>query len=150
MLLNVFIRLFEVRAQMKYGIICLDDEPIINAVTSFQLNTAIDEDSHYVECFTCPVEALAELQNFESRNIEVSVCVVDFQMPEMNGDVFVRKVKELLPSCRIIMLSGNSSASIVSDLVDDNMIEFYIDKPWNKEELIKAVDQCLPLSGKIL
>ncbi|MDG0973298.1 MAG: response regulator [Crocinitomicaceae bacterium] len=133
----------------KYGIFCIDDDNIINTVAKFQINSVANKGVHVVESFDDPLEAMHELKNYARDNIDISFCLVDFQMPKMQGDQFIRTLKQHFPACRCIMLSGNSSASLVSDLVEDNLLEYYISKPWEKLDLLEKINHCLPIPAKL-
>jgi response regulator RpfG family c-di-GMP phosphodiesterase len=41
---------------------------------------------------------------------------------------------------KFIMLSGQASAIHVDDLVNDNMLESFVSKPWDEKELSAVVD----------
>jgi len=60
----------------------------------------------------------------------------------------VRIVKERFPDVKIIMLSGNSNAILVSDLEEDGLLDFYLTKPWDNDDLLDKLNQCLPLNLK--
>ncbi|MEY3432782.1 MAG: hypothetical protein RL131_718, partial [Bacteroidota bacterium] len=80
--------------------------------------------------------------------IEPFVCIVDFQMPVIRGDELCRMLKKEFPKIKIIMLSGNSNALLVSDLEEDGLLEVYMEKPWIQEDLLRNVNSCLPLNLK--
>jgi DNA-binding NtrC family response regulator len=60
-------------------------------------------------------------------------------MPEMNGAELIRNIKINHPEMKCIMLSGQANAIQVDDLVNDNLLDSFIPKPWNEEDLIKAI-----------
>jgi CheY-like chemotaxis protein len=128
----------------KIGIYCIDDDNLINVITKHQISEYVNTDRYFLETFTNPIEAIEEIKINFNDGIQPTVCLIDFQMPEMTGDQVVRKIKESFPDTKCVMLSGNSSASIVSDLVDENLLDYYISKPWSKEELIEKINDCLP------
>ena len=133
----------------KKGIYLIDDDELINISTQIQISEYFDVNEFYIETFTDPIDAIEEIKFNFSQNIEPTICIIDFQMPKMNGDKVVRIIKEFHPETKCIMLSGNSSASIVADLVDENLLDFYISKPWEKKELLDKLNQCLPIINKI-
>lgn len=130
------------------GIYCLDDDQLITVILRFQLTSALKGNSFVLEVENDP-HIFLELMNTNAMNgIEPIVCIVDFQMPLMRGDEVVRIVKERFPNVKIIMLSGNSNAILVSDLEEDGMLDFYLTKPWDNDDLLDKVNQCLPLNLK--
>jgi CheY-like chemotaxis protein len=103
-----------------------------------------------VEIINDPQSALQMLDGHVREGINPTLLIVDFQMPDIRGDELVRTIKERYPNIKVIMLSGNSSAILVSDLEEDGLLDFYIAKPWNKDELLEKVNLCLPLNLKFL
>jgi response regulator RpfG family c-di-GMP phosphodiesterase len=61
----------------------------------------------------------------------------------MTGAEFIRKVKRVHPELKCIMLSGQASAIHVDELVNDNLLESFISKPWEEEELVNVIQPIL-------
>ena len=131
-------------SDLKYGIYVIDDDEFINVATQFQISQYLNSDEISIESFINPLEAIEEIKYNAAQGLKPILCIVDFQMPEITGDKLVRQIKGLFPETKFIMLSGNSSASLVSDLVDENLLDFYLGKPWDKDELLDKVNKCLP------
>lgn len=125
--------------KIKYAIVCVDDDPIILQMLSFQLQKYIDGESTLIEFFTNPIEALESIDELTAEAIDVIFTMVDYQMPEMNGAELVRKIKINHPGMKCIMLSGQANAIQVDDIVNDNLLESFISKPWNEEDLLNAI-----------
>jgi CheY-like chemotaxis protein len=125
--------------RIKYAIICIDDDPIILQMLSFQLQKYIDGECILIEFFTNPIEVIKSIDNLIGEEIDVIFIIVDYQMPEMNGAELVRNIKINHPGMKCIMLSGQANAIQVDDLVNDNLLEAFIPKPWNEEELLNAI-----------
>ena len=125
--------------KIKYAIVCVDDDPIILQMLSFQLQKYIDGESTLIDFFTNPIEALESIDELTADSIDVIFTMVDYQMPEMNGAELVRKIKNNHPEMKCIMLSGEANAIQVDDLANDNFLESFISKPWNEEDLLKAI-----------
>jgi YesN/AraC family two-component response regulator len=64
-------------------------------------------------------------------------------MPTMTGAEFIRKIKAIHPELKCIMLSGQASAIHVDDLVNDNLLESFIAKPWEEEDLLNIIQPIL-------
>jgi response regulator RpfG family c-di-GMP phosphodiesterase len=60
------------------------------------------------------------------EHMELSVIVVDYDMPEVNGIEFCAQVND--PSIRKILLTGCASSNVVFNAFNDNIIDYYIDK----------------------
>jgi thioredoxin reductase (NADPH) len=125
---------------LKYAVICVDDDPYILQMLGFQLEKFIEKKTTVVEFFTNPLEAIDNIKELMAEKIEVIFVIVDYQMPEMNGAEFIRTLKDLFPDMKFIMLSGQASAIHVDDLVNDNLLESFVSKPWNEKELYAIID----------
>lgn len=60
------------------------------------------------------------------RYNEISVVVVDYDMPEMNGLEFCRKLKN--PNIKKILLTGQAGSDEAISAFNDNVIDYYIKK----------------------
>jgi CheY-like chemotaxis protein len=129
--------------RIKYAIVCIDDDPFILQMLSFQLQKYIDGECTLMEFFTNPVEALESIDDLVSDEIDIIFIVVDYQMPEINGAELIRKIKVKHPGMKCIMLSGQANAIQVDDLVSDNLLDSFISKPWNEEDLLNAITPIL-------
>jgi CheY-like chemotaxis protein len=129
--------------RIKYAIVCIDDDPFILQMLSFQLQKYIDGECTLMEFFTNPVEALDSIDDLVSDQIDIIFIVVDYQMPELNGAELIRKIKVKHPGMKCIMLSGQANAIQVDDLVSDNLLDSFISKPWNEEDLLNAITPIL-------
>ncbi|MDA9563270.1 response regulator [Flavobacteriales bacterium] len=132
----------------KRGVYCIDDDRTLNIVLKHHMQEVLDDNDFLLEVFDDPKDALIEIEENHKEGIVPLVCIVDFQMPEMRGDEFIRKIKKMYPFVKCIMLSGNSLATVVSDLEEDNLLEFYLSKPWVKADLHNKFNKCLPLNLK--
>lgn len=129
--------------RIKYAIVCIDDDPFILQMLSFQLQKYIDGECTLMEFFTNPVEAIENIGDLVSDKIDIIFIVVDFQMPELNGAELIRKIKINHPNLKCIMLSGQANAIQVDDLVSDNLLDSFISKPWSEEDLLNAIQPFL-------
>lgn len=127
----------------KNAIICIDDDPFILQMLSFQLEKLIESDATLMEFFTNPFEAIESIDDLVSEMIDIVFIIVDFQMPELNGAELIRKIKINHPNLKFIMLSGQANAIQVDDLVNDNLLESFISKPWSEVDLLNAIEPIL-------
>jgi putative two-component system response regulator len=83
---------------------------------------------------TSPIKALEKL-----KETQVSVVVSDQRMPEMEGIVFLEKVKEHWPDTVRIMMTGHGDLAIATEAVNRGGIHHFINKPWSEAEIKQAV-----------
>lgn len=117
----------------KYKILLLDDEPeVLKALTR------VLRREYELISFTDGNEALKELEN----NL-YSVLVTDMRMPEINGATFLKKAHEISPMSQKILLTGYADPKDASDAINTGHVDFYLNKPWDNNDLIDKIKQCV-------
>lgn len=131
-----------------YGIFAVDDDQMIATHLKHQITEYLSHDEIIVETFIDPKEAIKGIKEIVEEGVIPLICFVDFQMPGIRGDQFIRKIKEQFRGLKCILLTGNSSALIVADLAEEGYLEFYLEKPWDVNDLYDVIDKCLPINLK--
>lgn len=129
--------------EFKYAVVCIDDDPHILQMLGIQLQKHVDAKCTLVEFFTDPKKAVVDIDNLVDERIDVIFVVVDYHMPNMSGADFIREIKQKYPDLKCIMLSGQANAIQVDDLVNDNLLDSFISKPWDEADLVKAIEPIL-------
>ncbi len=71
------------------------------------------------------------------------VAVVDFHLPDLNGLEVARRLKELYPECRIVMIS--SEPPECADLAGrDPLVDRFLAKPFSKDAILEVIAQLCP------
>ena len=125
--------------ELRYAVICVDDDPMILQVLAFQLEKILDSKSVLVEFYTNPNDALSDIDTLINEKIDIIFVIVDYQMPEMTGAELIRKIKSKYSGLNCLMLSGQANSTQVSELEKDNLLEKFIEKPWDEDELREEV-----------
>lgn len=123
----------------KFGIVCVDDDIMISQVLSFQLKKIINKNNTIVECFSSPKDALSNIDDLINFGVELIFVIVDYQMPQLNGAELIRSIKAKYPSVPCIMLSGQANDILVNELKEEKLIQEFISKPWNENELFRVL-----------
>lgn len=130
-------------AQCQRTILLLDDEPSVLAA----LARLLRRDGYQI-LQTTKVSVAFEL--LAEHNVQVLMC--DQRMPEMNGTVFLSKVKGLYPETIRIILSGYAELNSVMDAINCGAVYRFFTKPWNdqflREQLQDAFEYHWLLYGK--
>ena len=124
---------------LKYAVICVDDDPHILQMLSFQLEKIVDTKCTLLEYFTNPEEALNNFDELLDEKIDVIFILVDFQMPGMNGAQLIRKIKLKSPNLACVMLSGQANTVQVAELEQDGLLTCFVHKPWDEATLFKVL-----------
>ena len=125
--------------ELKYAVVCVDDDPYILQMLGFQLSKIIDQNCTLLEYFTDPNEALDGISGLVEERIDIIFVIVDYQMPKMTGAQLVRSIKEKYPNLNCVMLSGQANQISVDELMSDNLLVNFIAKPWDEEVLFNAI-----------
>ncbi len=128
---------------IKYAIICVDDDPNILHMLSFQIEKIVDDKQTLLEYFTNPKESVSHFDELVDLGIDVFLLIVDFHMPEMNGAQLIRELKKKKGNLICIMLSGQANSIQVSNLQNDNLLHAFIHKPWSEEQLFDLIKPLL-------
>jgi YesN/AraC family two-component response regulator len=124
-----------------YEILLVDDEPEVLEALYLTLKRA--------KQFKCEVrkasggdEALRELEKKP-----VNLVLADFRMPRMTGVELLREVKERWPDTVRLLITGYSDVEIAMQAMEHARIHYYVQKPWNNDELRLTVWEALQSKG---
>lgn len=95
-----------------------------------------------VKAFANPEDAIAYATT--NRGL-IEVSIVDYVMPEMNGDVLARELKEIDPNMMIIVMSGYVDFERVEPLLRERLIYQFFTKPLDFDRLLRSVDTAVKL-----
>lgn len=83
------------------------------------------------------------LQILKETGKPFSLIISDQRMPEMTGTEFLEKAKEVFPQAIRILLTGYTDMEAIVDAINRGGIHRYFTKPWNDEDLLLQIRQCL-------
>ena len=115
------------------NIVCVDDEPLVLGQILSQCKTLAQ--SPDVFGFTRSDEALAWL-----REHPADVCLLDIDMPDMNGLELANRVRELCPNASVIYVTAYDSFAVQAF---EQHVSGYLLKPVSQERLQAEVDHAL-------
>ncbi|NRQ42718.1 response regulator [Rheinheimera sp. YQF-2] len=75
----------------------------------------------------------------------VNVIVTDMRMPNMTGAEFLAQAAKLQPDAYRILMTGYADLASTVSAINLGKIHRYIQKPWDNQELLAAVDEGLAL-----
>ena len=126
------------------AVICVDDDESILTALSIQLQKLVDTEKVLVEYFLNPEDALASIPEIINLKIKVIFVLTDYQMPRMTGAEFLKKLKSVYPDIHCIMLSGQANDEIVENLISQNLLDYFISKPWSEGQLLEKIRLIVP------
>ncbi|HEV8361007.1 MAG TPA: response regulator [Candidatus Thermoplasmatota archaeon] len=120
-----------------YRILLVDDEPEVLEALYLTLNRA--------KQFQCEVrkagggpEALELLGKQPAQLV-----LADFRMPKMTGVELLKAVRERWPETVRCLITGYSDVEIAMQAMEQARIHYYVQKPWNNDELRLTVWEAL-------
>jgi len=120
-------------AKRPTRILVVDDEPKICQL----LETLLRRDGHEVAICHNGGDALARLQTGT-----YSLVLTDLKMPQMDGFELVRRIRELDAEIPIVVITGYATIETAVQALRHGVAD-YVTKPFNIEELRKAVSRTL-------
>lgn len=74
---------------------------------------------------------------------EIKLVISDYRMGEMNGVEFIKLAKSEFPDKAYFLLTAFSDTSEIKDALDEKYLDGYFEKPMNRNEIRKSLDQAL-------
>ncbi len=93
------------RDRMTPTVLLIDD----NAVQAATRQTILKRAGYFVIAVLSPERALEQFRNNEFP-AEIDLIITDHVMPGMNGNEFVRKIREFAPDVPVLVISGMEEA----------------------------------------
>ncbi len=90
------------------------------------------------------VDAVATAE--EAVNIlnhrSIDLVISDWQLPGMNGELLLKKISQIAPSCGFILITAHSDASHAINVIRDGADD-YLPKPFDKQSLLFTVKKLI-------
>ena len=121
-------------------LLVVDDDPD----TIISLKIGLTDDGFLVDAFTNPEAAL---QHFNSNPKSYSLVMSDSGIPALSGIELAKKVKEINPNVKVLLLTGFALRDIEfsKDSPSTSVVDGFVQKPI---AINKLTDKILSLTGK--
>lgn len=83
-------------------------------------------------------DGLADLEAV-TLGVPLRLALVDYHLPGLTGLEVARRLKEIAPDCRIVLMSSEAPDPAQPELVD-----LFLSKPFSKNSLLQAVQSLWP------
>ena len=130
------------RIENKVILTVEDDQEALYALR-MQLERNFSED-YLLEFAQNVDEALTVIDELITHEISIILLLSDWFMPGKNADVLINSIKARNPSVKVIVLSGQLDHSIAGEMLENNIIDRVIMKPWDEGMLINQIRTFLP------
>lgn len=117
----------------KSTIMVVDDEPdLLTLVKEF-----LETEGYDVHAFSSPESAIGHVKDGCTT---CTIVLSDIKMPGMSGFAFVKRLKELLPRTKVILMSSfvihKQEFKKVMPSLD---VDEFVSKPFTKADLVEAI-----------
>ncbi|HYB48941.1 MAG TPA: FAD-dependent oxidoreductase, partial [Streptosporangiaceae bacterium] len=128
----------------KPAILAVDDDPIVSAAITRDLQSRYSAGYHVVRATSGP-EALAMLAKLALRDQPVALILADQRMPQMTGTELLKQAREHAPSAKYLLLTAYADTDVAINAINDIGLDYYLLKPWDppQERLYPVVDDLL-------
>ena len=129
----------EIKDNPLARLLVVDDDPD----TIIALKIGLLDYGFLVDAFTNPQEAL---QSFKANAESYCLVLLDIKMPALSGIQLARKLKEVNPNVKVLLLTAlGIRDNEVSDVSSSTNVDGFIQKPVGNKEL---TDKILSLIGE--
>ena len=80
------------------------------------------------------VDGVDALEQFQAQNEPFCIVVMDIRMPRMDGIEATQKIKEINPTTKVVLISGNDRAPA------GTMADAFLPKPFRVNELFQVIN----------
>lgn len=109
----------------------------------------VDDDEMVRTCVTACLRAvgyevieaengLDALEKYKSMGGEISLIIMDITMPKLDGIDAAKRIREINPSSKVILMSGSSEKA-----PDEAKPDAFLIKPFRGKELYEAIQHIL-------
>jgi DNA-binding NtrC family response regulator len=126
----------------KGAILIVDDEAIILMSLKQELRAKYG-DTFLLEAALNATEANAIIDELAVDGVQVILIISDWLMPGIKGDEFLAGAKSRHPDVHCIIISGHADLDSIARARENLHLDAFIQKPWNRGELLAAVDACV-------
>jgi two-component system, response regulator, stage 0 sporulation protein F len=119
----------------KITVLYVDDEPI----NLYLFERVLKRKNYQVITALSGYEALGKLKE---KN-DIPVVVSDMRMPGMDGVEFIRQAKKQYPDKVFFILTGFDLTPEISNAMEENLIEKYMQKPFDQHEMDHSIRMAL-------
>ncbi|MHB8107455.1 MAG: ATP-binding protein [Candidatus Cryosericum sp.] len=117
-------------------ILVVEDEPIVSAVAQ----TLLRRSGYTV---LTALDGASALSALHEHLTDIRIILLDMTMPGMTTDDIVPAIRALTPTVPVLLTSGNASSDTVKHMLDAGMVQGFLAKPYEPNQLADSVQALL-------
>ncbi len=114
-------------------VLIVDDDESIRTTLGYILN----DQNFIVKTVGNSIDALNEI-----KEKFFNIAIVDYKLPDMNGVILGKNIKEISTETEVIILTGKATLESAINAVKENIYD-YLTKPVNPEKLVEVMNNAL-------
>lgn len=116
------------------SILLVDDEQDVIDALKREIKKVLPQQTN-IKTTTSPtsVQKMLEKEQFD-------IILIDYKMKEMTGVDVLEGVKGKYPHMKRVLITGFGDTDIMKEAINRAGIDYFINKPWNKNDLLKAFE----------
>lgn len=119
-------------------ILIVDDESAL----CFSLRTLLEKRGYEVAEALDAASALTLLQGKKKKTFIPDAALIDIQLPDISGMKLLEQIKELVPHCSCIMITGFGSIVQSVEAMHKGAMDYLL-KPFNVDELLLRIERSI-------
>lgn len=127
----------------KLAILTVDDDKTILDSVQAQLERNF-HNKYLLEFAQSAEEAMELTDELVKEGITILLIISDYMMEGMKGDAFASWVRATYPQIKVVLLTGHMGQELSKELLDSQLVEKIIQKPWKEAELVELVERLSP------
>lgn len=127
----------------KPVILCIDDQREVLSAVRREISV-FESEYEIIDCESA-AEAEEVINELNEADAKVVLFICDHIMPGENGIDFLSRLNkdDRFKSSRRILLTGLASHQDTIKAINEAHIDFYLEKPWDSDELVNIVRKLL-------
>jgi DNA-binding response OmpR family regulator len=122
------------------SILLVDDEQDIVAI----FRKSLQNQGFDAYGFTDPILAL---EHFKANQANYGLVISDIRMPQMNGIELARRIREIKPEVKLLLMTAFELSDFDSDLLDSLKANEFLRKPISPAEIANRVAMYLKVAS---
>jgi DNA-binding NtrC family response regulator len=126
----------------KRAILIVDDDLLILLSIKQQLRLEFGRDYIYETAASAEL-GFAAIERLVSEGVDIVLIISDWLMPGMQGDDFLRRVHELHPAIKLMILSGHADCDQMESLEKELGLFATLGKPYKASALFDIINRAM-------
>ena len=150
---NTIVILNPLLSDMNYSLINGEDEVksklSLKLVSKAKNVLIVDDEQDVIDALKREIKKIAPQTSIKTTTAPLTVkkvlekesfdiIFIDYKMKELTGVEVLESIKDIYPHLKRILITGYGDTDIMKEAINRANVNYFINKPWNKEDILKA------------